>query len=114
MLALFAPLFSMQSVPVLPIDVTGVIAVVMGLMVVLIPVAGVTARFALKPIAEAVARMRESQGTNRELQLIEQRLALMEQHMSGLETDVRKIEEKADFDRRLMSGSGEAEPRDSD
>lgn len=102
---LLTPLFSMQAVPVLPIDVTGVIAVVMGLMVVLIPVAGVTARFALKPIAEAVARMREAQGTNRELQLIEQRLALMEQQLSGLETDVRRVEEKSDFDQRLLSGS---------
>jgi hypothetical protein len=95
---------AIQSVPVLPIDVTGVIAVVMGLMVVLIPVAGVTARFALKPIAEAVARMREAQGTNRELQLIEQRLALMEQQLSGLETDVRRIEDRTEFDRQLMSG----------
>lgn len=95
----------LQSVPVLPIDVTGVVAVVMGLMVVLIPVAGVTARFALKPIAEAVARMREGQGAARELQLIEQRLALMEQQLSGLETDVRKIEEKVDFDRRLSAGT---------
>lgn len=96
--------FAIQSVPVLPIDVTGVIAVVMGLMVVLIPVAGVTARFALKPIAEAVARMREAQGTSRELQLIEQRLALMEQQLSGLETDVRRIEDRTEFDRQLMSG----------
>lgn len=106
--AVFA--FAIQAVPVLPIDVTGVIAVVMGLMVVLIPVAGVTARFALKPIAEAVARMREAQGTNRELQLIEQRLALMEQQLSGLETDVRKIEDRTEFDRRLMSG----EPGDTE
>ena len=110
MSVLVNPLFALQTVPVLPIDVTGVVAVVMGLMVVLIPVAGLTARFALKPIAEAVARMREAQGTNRELQLIEQRLALMEQQLSGLESDVRRIEEKGDFDRRLTSGSREGEP----
>lgn len=98
-----APL-TVQSVPVLPIDVTGVVAVIMGLMVVLIPVAGVTARFALKPIAEAVARMREAQGANRELQLVEQRLSLMEQQIQNLETDVRRIEEKSDFDRQLGTG----------
>lgn len=96
---------ALQSVPVLPIDVTGVVAVIMGLMVILIPVAGVTARFALKPIAEAVARMREAQGANRELQLVEQRLSLMEQQIQNLETDVRRIEEKSDFDRQLGAGT---------
>ena len=107
MLLSASPLVIAQAVPVAPIDVTGVVAVVMGLMVVLIPVAGLTARFALKPIAEAVARMREAQGTNRELQLIEQRLALMEQQISNIESDVREIEEKSSFDRQL--GSGETE-----
>lgn len=102
-----SPFVIAQAVPVAPIDVTGVVAVVMGLMVVLIPVAGLTARFALKPIAEAVARMREAQGTNREIQLVEQRLALMEQQISNIESDVRQIEEKASFDRQLGSGGTE-------
>lgn len=88
---------------VLPIDVTGVIAVAMGMMVVLIPIAGLTARFALKPIAEAVARMREGQGSSQQFGLIEQRLSLLEQQLNGLETDVRRIEEYAAFDRELRS-----------
>jgi hypothetical protein len=94
----------LQAPPVMPIDVTAVVAVVMGLMVVLIPIAGLTARFALKPIAEAVARMRSGQGAGRELAVMEQRVALLEQQLSNLETDVRKIEEVADFDRQLESG----------
>lgn len=89
--------------PVLPIDVTGIVAVVGAFTVVLVPIAGLTARFALKPIAEAVARMREAQGQNRELQLVEQRLALMEQQLSNLETDVREIEAKTTFDRQLAA-----------
>ncbi len=87
-----------------PIDVTGIVAVVMGLMVVLIPIAGLTARFALKPIAEAVARMREASGASRELGLVEKRLSLLEQQLSGLESDVRRIEEASEFHRRLESG----------
>ncbi len=90
--------------PVMPIDVTAIVAIVMGLMVVLIPIAGITARFALKPIAEAVARMRSAQGANRELAVMEQRLALLEQQLSHLESDVRKIEDVAEFDRQLKSG----------
>ena len=88
---------------VLPIDVTGVIAVAMGMMVVLIPIAGLTARFALKPIAEAVARMREGQGSNQQFGLIEQRLSLLEQQLIGVELDVRRIEEYSAFDRELRS-----------
>ncbi|MEJ2339373.1 MAG: hypothetical protein P8Y15_10805 [Gemmatimonadales bacterium] len=91
----------------LPIDVTGVIAVVMGMMVVLIPIAGLTARFALKPIAEAVARMRDGQGSDRQLGLIEQRLSLLEQQLTGVELDVRRLEEYSAFDREL---GGRAKP----
>ncbi len=94
----------MESVPVLPIDLTSVLAVFMGMLVILIPIAGFTARFALKPVAEAMARMREAQGSARELGLVEQRLSLLEQQMMSLESDVRRVEEGAEFDRRLRSG----------
>jgi hypothetical protein len=97
----------LQAPPVMPIDVTAVVAVVMGLMVVLIPIAGLTARFALKPIAEAVARMRSGQGASQELAVMEQRVALLEQQLSNLETDIRKIEDVAAFDRQLKSGESE-------
>ena len=86
-----------------PIDLTGVIAVAMGMLIVLIPIAGLTARFALKPIAEAVARIREGQSSGQQLGLIEQRLSLLEQQLTGIELDVRRIEEFATFDRELRS-----------
>ncbi len=103
MYSLWIPALPVQGPPILPIDITSIIGVSMGMMVILIPIAGLTARFALKPIAEAVARMREAQGTHRELQLVEQRLALMEQQLSNLETDVKEIGDKTDFDRRLAT-----------
>lgn len=96
---------------VMPIDVTGIVAIVMGMMVVLIPIAGLTARFALKPIAEAVARMREGQGSNQQLAVMEQRLSLLEQQLNGVESDVRRLEEYSEFDRELRaSRSPEALP----
>lgn len=94
----------LQAPPILPIDITSVVAVVMGIMVILIPIAGLTARFALKPIAEAVARMREAQGSSREMALLEQRIALLEQQIVGLESDVRRVEDATEFDRKLRSG----------
>jgi hypothetical protein len=78
----------------------------LGIMTVLIPIAGLTARFALKPIVEAIARMREAQsGTSaREVNLLEQRVALLEQQHQALEHEVERLAELRDFDRQLTSG----------
>lgn len=93
-----------QVPPVLPIDVVALVATVLGIMIVLIPVAGLTARFALKPIAEAMAQARQGQGAVRELGYVEERLAAIEQQVSGLEEDVRRLDERVEFDRQLRSG----------
>ena len=95
---------SVQMPPVMPIDLTALVATVLGIMIVLIPVAGLTARYALKPIAEAMAKMREAQGASRDLSLVEQRLGLIEQQIANLESDVRRLDEAVDFERQLKSG----------
>ena len=74
----------------------------------LIPIAGLTARFALKPIVEAIARMKEMQagGTSQqEVHVLEQRLALLEQQYQQLEGSITRITELKDFDRQLGAGS---------
>jgi sensor histidine kinase YesM len=78
----------------------------LGILTVLIPIAGLTARFALKPIVEAIARMREVQAgaTGRELNVLEQRVALLEQQYQALDSTVERIAEIKDFDRQLTSG----------
>lgn len=78
----------------------------LGIMTVLIPIVGLTARFALKPIVEAIARMREAQtGTaGRELNVLEQRVALLEQQYQQLDTTVERLSEMKDFDRQLTAG----------
>ncbi len=86
-----------------PIDLTAIVAIVMGMLIILIPVTGLTARFALKPIVEAIARMRESQGRAQELQLLEKRLALLEQQMNNVENTVGRLEEERDFHRKLTA-----------
>jgi hypothetical protein len=48
-LMLFAAPTLLQGPPILPIDLTALLAVFMGISIVLIPVLGITARFALKP-----------------------------------------------------------------
>jgi hypothetical protein len=79
-----------------------IIAIVMGSLIFLIPIAGFTARFALKPIVEAFARMKEAQGgSNQELGILEQRVALLEQQMTNLEGAVQNALDTREFDRRL-------------
>jgi hypothetical protein len=77
----------------------------LGILTILIPIAGLTARFALKPIVEAIARMKEVQAgaTGRELNVLEQRVALLEQQLSSLDSTVERIAEIKDFDKQLKA-----------
>lgn len=78
----------------------------LGILTVLIPIAGLTARFALKPIVEAFARMKEMQNSaaGRELSVLEQRVSLLEQQHQNLEAIVQRVGELKEFDRQLTSG----------
>ena len=88
---------------VLPIDVTALVGVFFGCLIVLVPLAGITARFTIKPIAEALARAREAQGANRDVELLEKRLALVEQQLQSVEHSVDQLVEARDFDRKLAA-----------
>ena len=90
-----------------PIDWVGLAGVIMGTLIVLIPVAGLTARFALKPIVEAVARMRQTQGAAEHLALLEQRVALMEQQQANTEADVGRLLEVQEFQEKLLTNQEE-------
>lgn len=92
--------------PVLPIDLTSIIAIVMGMLVVLIPVAGLTARFALKPVVEALARYRESQNAGQHVALLERRVALLEQQTQALESGFERLSDDRDFQRQLSEPKG--------
>jgi hypothetical protein len=77
-------------------------AIVLGSLMFLIPIAGLTARFAIKPIMEALGRAREGAGSNaRELSVLEQRVALLEQQYQNLEGSVERLQDVKDFERRL-------------
>jgi hypothetical protein len=87
-----------------PINVTEIVAIVMGMLVVLIPVAGITLRFAIKPITESIARMREGGMDREKMELMERRMSLLEQEVHGLEgirQDLARALEAADFQRQL-------------
>jgi len=97
--------------PIEPIDLTSIISVIMGISIVLIPVIGLTARFALKPVVEALSRVFEKRGMDESRQILERRIALLESHVESLETSVNRLEDTSSFDAQLRAGSEEAKGR---
>lgn len=93
---------------VMPVDLTAIVAVVLGTSIVLIPIIGLTARFALKPTVEALSRFFEGRGQEEALRILERRLALLEQQVEVMEGALRRVEEASDFDARLRRGEGGA------
>ena len=76
----------------------------MGTLIVLIPVAGLTARFAFKPIVEAIAHLRQTPQSNDRLAAIESRLALLETQMDNTETELARLSDESEFRRELARG----------
>ena len=92
--------------PTLPIDLTAIIGVFMGSLMVLIPIAGFTARFAMKPIVESLARLKEGGARTEALEMLERRMALLEQevqNVSAIKDDVARLVEELEFQRKLIS-----------
>lgn len=96
---------------IMPIDLTAIISVIMGISIVLIPVIGLTARFALKPVVEALARVFESRGMNESMQIMERRMALMESQVEAMGGTMKRLEETSTFDAQLRAGSEDARDR---
>lgn len=92
---------------IVPVDLVGLVSVIMGISVVLVPVIGLTARFALKPTVEALSRFFEHKGLDETVHILERRLALMEQQIESMEGSVRRLAEISEFHHAL--GAGDAE-----
>lgn len=86
-------------------DWVPIVGIIMGTLTVLIPVTLVTLRFAIKPIAEAVAQMRAGGASQEELAIMRQRLALLEQQLSGVESELGRVSEAQEFQEKLLRPS---------
>jgi len=78
-------------------------AIVLGGMTILIPVAGLTARYALKPIMEAIAQIRGTQGADQRVAFLEQRLALLEEQFHAVSREHQRLVDESDFRKQLES-----------
>lgn len=86
-------------------NVVGLVAVIMVFSVVLVPIIGLTARFALKPTIEALSQFFEQKGLEETVRILERRVGLLEQQVQYMEDGMERIEEVRKFDRQLESGS---------
>jgi hypothetical protein len=76
-----------------------------GGLIVLVPVIGITARIALRPMMDGWARYREMKGNDESVLLLERRMALMEEHLNSIDRSVQMLLDDSDFRRRLETGS---------
>lgn len=94
---------------VLPVDLVALISSVLGISIVLVPVIGLTARFALKPTVEALGRFFEHKELDESVHILERRMALMEQQIESLGASVKRLAEVTEFHNELSAGGRQAE-----
>jgi hypothetical protein len=87
-----------------PINLTEIVAIIMGISIVLVPVIGLTARFALKPLVESMGHFFQSRNVEESVRILERRMGLLEQHLETMETTLLRLSEAAEFHRDLRSG----------
>lgn len=90
---------------VLPVDLVALVSAIMGISIVLFPVIGLTARFALKPTVEAFSRVFEHKEMDASVHIMERRMALMEQQIQSLESTIEQLVEVTEFHTALQGGS---------
>ena len=88
---------------VMPVDLVALVGTILGISVVLVPVIGLTARFALKPVVEALGRVFEGRSNDESMRLLERRLELQEQQIDALQAIVKQVADTQEFDRQLAA-----------
>jgi hypothetical protein len=83
-------------------DDKAIVVIFVGLSLVL-PVAALSIRIALKPIVESIARLMELRGGQQVSDLLERRVTLLEQEVQVLRAENTRLQEERDFYNQLES-----------
>ncbi len=86
-----------------PINLVALVGTILGISIVLVPVIGLTARYALKPTVEALAKIFESRSSDETVRILERRVELQEQQIESLQASVKLLTETQEFDRQLAA-----------
>jgi hypothetical protein len=81
-------------------NVVELTSVVFAGLAVVIPVAGITARIAMKPLTETIATLREGRRSDDELG---RRVAVLEERFHDIDRSLKVLVDDADFRRRLAT-----------
>ncbi|MCI0436307.1 MAG: hypothetical protein L0271_22095 [Gemmatimonadetes bacterium] len=73
-------------------------------LIILIPVTGITLRFALKPIVDSIARLMEVRANRDSAATLEQRVAQLEQELHSARAELHDLRDRDDFYKRLETG----------
>jgi hypothetical protein len=89
---------------------------VFGILLFLVPITGLTvvftAKYALKPLVEALTQLRLGQGTMQPSEL-EARLSDVSEQVEALSEELRRLRAAQDFDRQLKAPAMSGETKDS-
>ena len=81
---------------------TGMLAVLLGGIVVLVPVLGLTVRYALRPMIESWVKMKTNPTLESQNDLLARQVALLEAEVQHLQGTVQGLVEGQDFQRALQ------------
>ena len=81
-----------------------VFALIAGVLL-LIPLGGLTLRFALKPMVDSIARLMEAKNGANAVDLVDKRVALLEQELQLLRGEMRQLNDRSEFYDRLLERS---------
>lgn len=85
--------------------IAAVLAVIFGGITILVPVLALTIRFALRPVIDSWARLKQSPETEQERALVARRLDLLEAELQHVQHSVREVAEAEEFRRQLSDRS---------
>jgi hypothetical protein len=79
-----------------------ILIMLIGGLIIFTPVAGLTLRFALKPMVDSIARLLEVRNGSAGVDLVDKRVALLEQEVQLLRSELRQVGEQREFYDRLL------------
>jgi hypothetical protein len=84
-------------------ELTGLLAVFFGGLIILTPMLAISTRFALKPLLETMARLRQTQNSDEVRALHARRIELLENEVEHLRRTLRTLVDGQEFDRLLQA-----------
>jgi hypothetical protein len=78
-----------------------ILAMLLTALVLFVPVAGLTLRFALKPMVDSIARLMEARVRGAGAEVLEKRIALLEHELLSVRGELSRMAERSEFYDRL-------------